>query len=66
MWEAIALIRSTDVFLGMHGAGFANLLAMHQVSLQGWGLLSRYRRSKVWLSVGPRFGHGAAGDEGVA
>ena len=34
MWEAIALVRSTDVFLGMHGAGFANLLAMHQASLQ--------------------------------
>ena len=42
MWEAIALIRSTDVFLGMHGAGFANLLAIHQVSLQGWGLQDQY------------------------
>ena len=35
MWEAFALVRSTDVFLGMHGAGFTNLLAMHQVDVQG-------------------------------
>ncbi len=31
MWEALALVRSSDVFLGMHGAGFANLLGLHKV-----------------------------------
>ena len=31
MWEALALVRSSDMFLGMHGAGFANLLGMHKV-----------------------------------
>ena len=39
-WEAFALVRSTDVFLGMHGAGFANLFVMHQVNAHGWGLQS--------------------------
>ena len=32
LWEALALVHSTDVFIGMHGAGFANLLGMHKVS----------------------------------
>ena len=31
LWEAFELVRSTDLFLGMHGAGFGNLLALHQV-----------------------------------
>ena len=35
LWEALALVRSTDLFLGMHGAGFANLLGMHKVSRPG-------------------------------
>ena len=35
LWEAFEVVRSTDVFLGMHGAAFANLLALHQVNAQG-------------------------------
>ncbi len=31
LWEALALVHSSDVFLGMHGAGFTNLLGMHKV-----------------------------------
>jgi hypothetical protein len=32
LWEALALVHSSDVFLGMHGAGFANLLGLHKVN----------------------------------
>ena len=35
LWEAIDLVQSTDVFIGMHGAGFTNLLALHQVDAHG-------------------------------
>ncbi len=31
LWEALALVRFSDVFLGMHGAGYTNLLGMHKV-----------------------------------
>ncbi len=31
LWEALALVHSSDVFLGMHGAGFTNLLGLHKV-----------------------------------
>ena len=48
-WEAFALLRSTDVFMGIHGAAFANLLAMHQVTAQGWGPLKSYEIS--WIGV---------------
>jgi hypothetical protein len=33
LWEALALVHSSDVFLGMHGAGFTNLLGLHKVSI---------------------------------
>ena len=33
LWEALALVRSSDVVLGMHGAGLTNLLAIHKVGL---------------------------------
>ena len=32
-WESLALVRSSDIILGMHGAGFTNLLGIHKVSL---------------------------------
>ena len=31
--EALALVHSSDVIIGMHGAGLTNLLGMHKVSL---------------------------------
>ena len=37
LWEAFDLVHSTDVFIGMHGAGFTNLLALHQVSAHRHG-----------------------------
>ena len=36
LWEALALVHSSDVFLGMHGAGFTNLLALHKVGPDIW------------------------------
>jgi hypothetical protein len=33
LWEALALVHSSDVFLGMHGAGLTNLLGLHKVGL---------------------------------
>ena len=31
LWETMQLVHGTDVFLGMHGAGFTNLLWLRQV-----------------------------------
>ena len=31
LWETVRLVRGTDVFLGMHGAGFTNVLWLRQV-----------------------------------
>ena len=31
LWETMRLVRGTDVFLGMHGAGFTNVLWLQQV-----------------------------------
>ena len=31
LWEAMQLVRGTDVFMGMHGAGFTNLLWLQHV-----------------------------------
>ena len=32
LWETVRLMRGTDVFLGMHGAGFTNVLWLRRVS----------------------------------
>ncbi len=31
LWDTMQLVHRTDVFLGMHGAGFTNLLWLRQV-----------------------------------
>ena len=31
LWDTMQLVRGTDVFLGMHGAGMTNLLWLRQV-----------------------------------
>ncbi len=31
LWETMQLVHGTDVFMGMHGAGFTNLLWLRQV-----------------------------------
>ena len=31
LWDTMQLVRGTDVFLGMHGAGFTNLLWLSRV-----------------------------------
>jgi hypothetical protein len=33
LWEALALVRSSDVMIGVHGAALTNALALRPVSL---------------------------------
>ena len=33
LWEALALVRSSDLMIGMHGAALTNALALRPVSL---------------------------------
>jgi len=33
LWETMRLMQSTDLFMGMHGAGFTNTLFLPKVSL---------------------------------
>ena len=39
LWDTMQLVAGTDVFIGMHGAGFTNLLWLRQVSTKGQGQL---------------------------
>ena len=41
LWETVRLVHGTDVFLGMHGAGFTNLLWLRQVRAASQGVLLR-------------------------
>jgi hypothetical protein len=34
LWDAMRLVAGTDVFVGMHGAGFTHLLWLRQVTLR--------------------------------
>ncbi len=49
LWEALALVRSSDVVLGIHGAGFTNLLGMLKVGL--WVLTLRIVVVELYVAM---------------